>query len=1031
MLRSFPIIILLLCLPLVTRGQGTLHGKVTDAKGEPLIGATVLVKSDPTKGTSVDFDGNYSLAIKGSTPVVVVTSFFGFQTKEQTVQLSNGESRTVNIQLEAENIQLQAFDMIGKARRSGDPYLEKLKINSASSVDYISRDLIAKTGDSDASAAVKRVTGVSTVGAFVTVRGLADRYIVTTINGSRIPTMDPFTNNLRLDLFPTGLLDAIVISKTATPDLPGDWSGALISLNTNDYPEHFVLNVGTTLGFNPNSSWQNIVSATSSSTDWLGHDDGLRAIPNGVSPDVEQFPLFLEPDLYQQLGLLGLGDFLNSHGIVGTTPGFQNSEMSTSGTLPHLALTELGLLAPALLYDENAVQAGVDAYNAMYNLAYFSPTVNGELADLNVRFNNANWRVSDTQGSPNLTQYVSIGNSFDILKKSKNPKTLGFLIGFRYASETQYDGGATMERTGEASSDTNPGDQFDRKGTQQISSVSNGWNAIGNLSLQLDRNNSVSLMVMPNVLGENHARYMVFLQPSISGETFVSEDQYYEQRDLWVYEYGSKHFIPALNLKVDLDASYSDGNRDVLDLKTLQYIQPPPGQTVANVDGALTPPARIYRFLDETLLDTRVGFTRPLKNDDSWTKTLKFGGGYRDNQRENSQSYFTVLGAPGPTQWMDPGRFEMRPDGRFTSQYAPFGTFKDNDIGISKVISAYVMSDFAVSPRWRLISGVRAEHTDLLTDIQRYHDQGLAPDDPARGTVGDIAVGGAAGADPKPAVPGMIDQWDVLPSINSIYKLRQDEDAPMNLRMSYFRSLARPSFREFSVVQLYDFILNAPVYGNPDLKMTGVDNFDLRIERFFNNHDNISVSAFYKHFTNHIELLSTLAGGFTWRNADRSEVIGAEVEGRLGLTKHLEWRGNVTLIHSRSDLTTIIAEQPVHYSTPMFGQAPYIINSMLNYAMDSIGFTVSVSYNIQGARLAVSNSEIDPTGIRAYEMPRHLIDITLNKTFGRHWGARLRLRNLLNAPQRRAYLFDQGYAVDFDSYAYGSEYALTVYYTIR
>ena len=208
---------------------------------------------------------------------------------------------------------------------------------------------------------MKRVTGVSTVGAFVTVRGLADRYIVTTINGSRIPTMDPFTNYLRLDLFPSGLLDAIVISKTATPDLPGDWSGAFVSLNTNDYPEHLQVNVGATFGYNPNSSYQDIVTAASSSTDWLGHDDGMRGIPNGVPSDAEQFPQFVDPNLYQQLGLLGLGGYLNSHGIVANTPGFTDNAMGTSNTLQHLALTQLGLLAPALLYDDNAVQSGVNA----------------------------------------------------------------------------------------------------------------------------------------------------------------------------------------------------------------------------------------------------------------------------------------------------------------------------------------------------------------------------------------------------------------------------------------------------------------------------------------------------------------------------------------------------------------------------------------------------------------------------------------------------------------------------------------------
>jgi hypothetical protein len=146
-----------------------------------------------------------------------------------------------------------------------------MKINSAVNFDFISRDAIQKTGDGDASQAVRRVSGVSTVGSFVTVRGLADRYVVTTINGGRVPTLDPFTNNLRLDLFPTGLLDNIIITKTATPDLPGDWSGAYMSLNTSDYPQRLQVSFTTTLGYNPQSSFKQIVSAGSSSTTgWAG-----------------------------------------------------------------------------------------------------------------------------------------------------------------------------------------------------------------------------------------------------------------------------------------------------------------------------------------------------------------------------------------------------------------------------------------------------------------------------------------------------------------------------------------------------------------------------------------------------------------------------------------------------------------------------------------------------------------------------------------------------------------------------------------
>ena len=1010
--------------------QGTVRGTVSDPTGETIIGASVKVKELPSVFATTDLDGAYSIKLPDANPYTLVVSFVTLRTQERTITAKGGEVVVVNIAMVEDKTELGPVVVERKARSTSDVRLERMKINSAASIDYISGEAMLKTGDGDANAAVKRVTGVSSAGAFVTVRGLADRYLVTTINGSRVPTLDPLTNNLRLDLFPTGLLDNIVITKTATPELPGDWSGALISLNTSDYPEKLRVSVSSSFGYNPNSSFQTIVGTDRSSTDFLGRDDGMRGIPAGVSPDVEQYPVFQDPQLYQQLSLLGLGSTLEGYGITANTPGFQDSQMN-GAPLQNLALTVLGLLPPALINDPSAAQAAAANYNATYNLAYFSPLLNGELAALNTKWDNTNWRVKERQGLPNFNQSISIGNSIELFKKAKTPKTLGFLLGIRYASETEYDGAATLERTGQDRSDERPGYFYDFRGNQRISTESNGWNALGSLSLKLDRNNTFSLLVMPNVLGQSNARYMVFLKPSVSGETFVAEDQFYEQRKLWLYQFGSKHFVPGLRMKVQTDLSWSDGSRDILDLKTVQYILPAEGGDLNQVDGALGQPSRIFRFLNETLLDARIALELPLSSDERKARSLRFGGAYRENTRTNSQAFFTVLRAPGPTQWELPGRFDLRPDGTFLSLYAPFGTFKDNDIGISSITAGFVMADYAFSPKLRVVGGVRAEHTDLLTDIRRFYDEGVAANDPARGTVGNQAIGGASGANPKPANAGIIDQLDILPSVNLIYKLKDDEFTPMNLRLNYFRSLARPSFREFSVVQLFDYQLNATVFGNPELRSTSIDNYDLRIERFFKDRSNVSLSLFYKRFTNHIELLSTSEGGFTWQNAQTSRIYGLEVEGRVGLTRALEWRGNVTLMDSESELRYTLGGEELSYTTSMFGQVPWIVNSMLTWTLDSARFTASASYNVQGPRLAVTNPVGNPGQVQAYEMPRHIIDITLNKALGKHWGVRGRVRNLLNAPQLRSYRFDSGYDVDFDRFAWGTEYQLTVSYTIK
>ncbi|MCB9169612.1 MAG: TonB-dependent receptor [Flavobacteriales bacterium] len=1011
--------------------QGVVRGKVTDPRGESLIGATIVLKDDPGTGTTTDLDGNFSLRIDRAGPTTIVVAFVSFESQELVVAPKNGEVVVANFELAEKNIELKQVEVVAKARRSGDAYLERMKVNSATNVDFISKDVMARTGDGDAASAVKRITGVSTVGSFVTVRGLADRYIVNTINGSRVPTLDPFTNNLRLDIFPTGLLDNIVITKTASPDLPGDWSGAYLSMNTSDYPSRLTVNIATALGYNPNTSYKKIVSASTSSTDLLGWDDGSRDIPDGIPEDVEDYPTFVNPDLYQQLVVLGLQSWLDHYGITATTPGFSSTTVGTNSTLQHLALVELDLLPPALLNDANAVQVAVDAYNSTYDLPYFSPILNADLAALNTKWDNSHWRVGETTADPNYNISLSIGNQLELFKKRKETKQLGYLFGFRYMAETQYDAASTIERSPERYEDENPGDIYTKKGDQKIGQVSNGWNALGNLSFKLNRNNSFTLMAMANLLGQNNARYLQYLQPGINSSTFVSEDQFYEQRRLWVFQYGSKHVIPALDLTVNADVSYSTGKRDILDMKSVKYILPPPGQPITDVDGALGQPGRIYRYLNEDMLDTRLGIERPLTDDPKRPKKLKFGGAYQHDERTNDQKYYSVLGAPGPTHWEDPGQFELGPDGRFPSRYVPYGSFKDNDIGILEVWAGYAMVDLALTHRLRLVAGVRAEHTDLISDIRRFYELHIASDDTIRGTVGDVSINGALSPEPKPARPGRIDQWDILPSANLIYKLRDREDAPMNLRLSYFRSLGRPSFREFSVVQYYDYLLQATIYGNPDLRMTQIDNADIRVEYFLKNGDNISLSGFYKHFKDHIELLQSAGGGFTWRNANTSHVYGLELEGKFRIVRGLEWRGNLTLMTSESELTFKVNGEDRNYATEMYGQAPYIVNSMLSYGLDSLRLSFGISYNVQGPKLAVTNSEVAPDAIRAYEMPRHLIDLSVNKRFGKHWGVLFRVRDLLNAPHRRSYRFASGYDLDFDKYTYGTEYILTLSYSIR
>ena len=148
--------------------------------------------------------------------------------------------------------------------------------------------------------------------------------------------MDPFTNNIKLDLFPASLVDNIFITKTASPDLPGDWAGAFLSVETKDYPDQLSVSVETSFGYNNQSAFKEVITSQQSSTDWLGYDNGFR------DHNHKSFvPTNMSPTKYQEFVALGLGNYFNSIGVTEHTP--------WNDTYYKLGLVELKLLTPAQL----------------------------------------------------------------------------------------------------------------------------------------------------------------------------------------------------------------------------------------------------------------------------------------------------------------------------------------------------------------------------------------------------------------------------------------------------------------------------------------------------------------------------------------------------------------------------------------------------------------------------------------------------------------------------------------------------------
>jgi len=144
----------------------------------------------------------------------------------------------------------------------------------------LSLDDLATTGDSDLAGALVRITGISTTnGRFAVVRGLNERYSNTLLNGSPMPSPEPFRRAAPLDIFPTNVLSNVVVQKTFTPEFPGEFGGGVIGIETASLPNEGFLSVSVGGSFDTVTTGNRGLTYAGSDTDWLGYDDGLRDLP--------------------------------------------------------------------------------------------------------------------------------------------------------------------------------------------------------------------------------------------------------------------------------------------------------------------------------------------------------------------------------------------------------------------------------------------------------------------------------------------------------------------------------------------------------------------------------------------------------------------------------------------------------------------------------------------------------------------------------------------------------------------------------
>jgi hypothetical protein len=267
------------------QGTGTITGTIVDKQnGEALIGANIFLEGT-TLGAASDIGGNFTISGVAVGNYTLVASMVSYtKIRVTNVEVRRDEITKLNVTLQQGAIETDEVVVTAKMLQNTESSLLKMRQKSSSISDAISSEFISRSGSSNAADAMTKVTGASVVdGKYIYVRGLGDRYTSSQLNGAEIPSVDPYRRGGSIDIIPAGLIDNIQAVKSFTPDKQGDFSGGSVDISTKDFPEKFTLNFSASSEYNSLLSFNSkgLISSTSS-TDWLGFDNGMRSVPDIV-----------------------------------------------------------------------------------------------------------------------------------------------------------------------------------------------------------------------------------------------------------------------------------------------------------------------------------------------------------------------------------------------------------------------------------------------------------------------------------------------------------------------------------------------------------------------------------------------------------------------------------------------------------------------------------------------------------------------------------------------------------------------------
>lgn len=830
------------------------------------------------------------------------------------------ENEETQVQQEIEEVVATASRLKGSA----SAVIEERK-NQAFVADIMGAEQISRTGDSDAASALRRVTGLSLVNdKFIYVRGLGERYSSVRLNGASVPSPDLTRSVIPLDIFPSSIIESLAVQKAYSPNMPAAFGGGDVNIRTKSIPDErvFKLEIGASYKDTNDEGY----TYNGGSDDWLGTDDGTRAMPSLISS--------------------ALGRYVNGLSDI--------SIRNIRDIESQLAGSDIG--------QDNAIALNKDLIKALPR----------------------DYGLTEESLNPDMGVKAVYGDRFDDVLGFGGQ--LGFLASVAYENEWSNSqefsavlSAADANQTGDCSQDSFT--CYSAKTDKQSTKNNIKLNTALNVGYKLD-GNEVTATYMQLRDTEDEASVAIYQEPSKSlsiesGQVQRNHTTSFEERELNIFQLRGQHNLTYGVLNgFGVDWHYTDSKATTEipgELEITVRDRYENGQYQSTYyNGSLGGNPYLYRFVDmeDQVENWGVNVNRAFYFDGSDLE-LSAGGYFVDKARDYRTDFFNYRFAQ--TQQVELANSEQSAldIGSYFNDNATVDNidvellFQEptaDDYLAGQLIDAYYGAfDYTIGNNWRFSGGVRYEdfRQVALAFSRSAFDPALLADKLSSEAIEQATV--------------MED--DYFGSLSMTYS-----QEGYQVRLGYGNTVVRPDLRELTPVQYQDPLTDYRTLGNPFLKSSYLDNFDARIEFYQDNGDNYSVGAFYKDIDKPIEALLTESDGrFTLQfdNADTAVVYGIEAEWLMELHSDLLGggfftSGNLTLSDSEVEIEESQRGDLTNLKRRMTGHSKYVANFQLNYDSHNGNHQASVIYNVFGDRiLAAGVNNFDD----AYEQPLHSLDM--------------------------------------------------------